>query len=283
MSTITDILREATDGQIDEAVLTSIEKAFNTRLEEKVNIHVDKALLEQDELYSNKLNELLEALDTDHSKKLKRVVEAVDADRATKLKAVVSRYEGILNEDAEAFKTTLVESISEYLDSYLAESIPAEEIKEAVRNKKAAVVLSDLRKHLAIDTALQKESIKEAVADGKSKINEASTKLESALNEKAKVIEELETLKVSQFLSEKTEGLDDRTSKYVKKMLSNKPFEYVNENFDYTLKLFEKKEESRLEGLKAEALTETVKVDRVIEEKVEVKPLQPYMSELSKY
>lgn len=283
MSTITDILREATDGQIDEAVLTSIEEAFNTRLEEKVNIHVDKALLEQDELYSNKLNELLEALDTDHSKKLKRVVEAVDADRATKLKAVVSRYEGILNEDAEAFKTTLVESISEYLDSYLAESIPAEEIKEAVRNKKAAVVLSDLRKHLAIDTALQKESIKEAVADGKSKINEASTKLESALNEKAKVIEELETLKVSQFLSEKTEGLDDRTSKYVKKMLSNKPFEYVNENFDYTLKLFEKKEESRLEGLKAEALTETVKVDRVIEEKVEVKPLQPYMSELSKY
>lgn len=66
-------------------------------------------------------------------------------------------------------------------------------------------------------------------------------------------------------------------------MLSNKPFEYVNENFDYTLKLFEKKEESRLEGLKAEALTETVKVDRVIEEKVEEKPLQPYMSELSKY
>ena len=283
MSTISDILREATDGQIDETVLTSIEEAFNVRLEEKVKIHVDKALLEQDELYSNKLEELLEALDTDHSKKLKKVVEAVDNDRANKLKAVISKYEGILNEDAEAFKQSLVESISEYLDTYLAESIPAQDIAEAVKNKKAVAVLDDLRKHLAIDTALQKESIKEAVADGKSKINEASTKLESALNEKAKVEEELQSLKVSQFLSEKTKDLDERTSKYINKMLSSKPYDYVTENFDYTLKLFEKKEESRLEGLKAEALTETVKVDRVIEEKVEEKPLSPYMSELSKY
>lgn len=283
MNTISDILREATDGQIDEAVLTSIEEAFNVRLEEKVKIHVDKALLEQDELYSNKLEELLEALDSDHSKKLKKVVEAVDADRANKLKAVVSKYEGILNEDAEAFKQSLVESISEYLDAYIAESVPAEDIKEAVKNKKAVAVLEDLRKHLAIDTALQKESIKEAVADGKSQINEASTKLESALNEKAKVEEELQSLKVSQFITEKTKELDERTSKYISKMLGNKPYDYVTENFDYTLKLFEKKEESRLEGLKAEALTETVKVDRVIEEKVEEKPLSPYMSELSKY
>ena len=59
MNDIAKILKEATDGQIDETVLEAIESAFETRLEEKAKIHVDKALLEQDELYTAKLEQLL--------------------------------------------------------------------------------------------------------------------------------------------------------------------------------------------------------------------------------
>ena len=284
MNDIANILKEATDGQIDETVLEAIESAFETRLEEKAKIHVDKALLEQDELYTAKLEELLEALDIDHTKKLKKVVEAVDLDRANKLKAVVAKYESVLTEDADTFKSQLVESISEYLDAFLQETVPAEEIKEAVKNKKAIAVLENLRKHLAVDSALEKDSIKEAVADGKNQINEATTKLESALQEKSVVEEELNTLKANLLISEKTAKLDERTSKYVKKMLEGKDLEYINENFDYTLKLFQKKEESRLEGLKTEALNESTKVDHIVEESVEAPDASnPYMSELSKY
>ena len=284
MNDIAKILKEATDGQIDETVLEAIETAFETRLEEKAKLHVDKALLEQDELYTNKLEQLLEALDVDHTKKLKKVVEAVDADRANKLKAVVAKYENVLTEDADAFKTQLVESISEYLDAFLQETVPVEEIKEAVKNKKAIAVLENLRTHLAVDSALEKDSIKEAVADGKNQINEATTKLESALQEKSVVEEELNTLKANLLISEKTAKLDERTSKYVKKMLDGKDLEYINENFDYTLKLFQKKEESRLEGLKTEALNESTKVDHIVEESVEAPDASnPYMSELSKY
>lgn len=284
MTEIAKILKEATDGQIDETVLEAIESAFETRLEEKAKLHVDKALLEQDELYTNKLEQLLEAIDADHTKKLKKVVEAIDSDRASKLKAVIAKYENVLTEDAESFKTQLVESISEYLDTFLQESVPAEEIKEAVKNKKAIAVLENLRKHLAVDSALEKDSIKEAVADGKNQINEATTKLESALQEKSAVEEELNTLKANLLISEKTAKLDERTSKYVKKMLEGKDLEYINENFDYTLKLFQKKEESRLEGLKSEALNESTKVDHVVEESTEAPDAgNPYMSELSKY
>ena len=284
MNDIAKILKEATDGQIDETVLEAIETAFESRLEEKAKIHVDKALLEQDELYTSKLEQLLEALDVDHTKKLKKVVEAVDADRANKLKAVVAKYENVLTEDADAFKSQLVESISEYLDTFLQESVPAEEIKEAVKNKKAIAVLESLRKHLAVDSALEKDSIKEAVADGKNQINEATTKLESALQEKSVIQEELDTIKANLLIEQKTAKLDGRTSKYVKKMLEGKDLEYINENFDYTLKLFQKKEESRLEGLKTEALTETTKVDHIVEESVEAPAASnPYMSELKKY
>jgi len=67
-------------------------------------------------------------------------------------------------------------------------------------------------------------------------------------------------------------------------MFEGKPSEFITENFDYTLKLFNKKEDSRLEGLKVEALKETVRVDRVIKEKVETPNLpSPYLTELSKY
>jgi len=283
MNKISDILREATDGQIDESVLSDIESAFDARVADKAKIHVDKALLEQDELYTSKLEELLEALDLDHTKKLKKIVEAIDADRTGKLKAVISKYETILSEDADGFKTELVESISHYLDAFLEESIPSGEIKEAVKNKKAIAVLEGIRSHLAVDAALEKDSIKEAVVDGKKQINEASQKLESVLQEKAVIQEELQTMKSAALLQEKTAGLDERTGKYIRKMLSGKDVEYISENFDYTVKLFQKKEESRLEGLKTEALTETTKVDRVIEEKAEPAPLSPYMSELNKY
>lgn len=281
---ISEILKEATDGAIDESVLNEIESAFEKRLEEKTKLHVEQALIEQDEVYTDKLEKLLEALDADHTKKLEKVVESIDADRTKKLKAVIAKYETTLTEDAEAFKTELVESISNYLDEFLQESIPAEEIKEAVKNKKAIKVLESLRNELAVDSALQKESIKEAVLDGKTQINEANQKLESALQEKSVVEEELNKIKEDLLIEKKTADLDERSAKYIKKALTGKGVEFINENFDYTLKLFEKKEESRLESLKEQALEDTVKVDRVIEEKVEQPTqLSPYMSELSKY
>ena len=281
---ISKILKEATNGTVDETVLSEIESAFEKRLTEKTQLHVDKALLEQDELYTSKLEQLLEAIDTDHSSKLNKVVEAIEVDRAAKLKAVVSKYENVLTEDAKVFKEELVESISSYLDAYLQETIPAADIQEAVKNKKAIKVLEGIRNHLAVDGALQKESIKDAVIDGHNQINEATTKLESALQEKSVIEEELNTIKANLLIEQKTANLDERSAKYVKKMFTGKPSEFITENFDYTLKLFNKKEDSRLEGLKVEALKDTVKVDRVIKEKVEATTLpSPYLTELSKY
>lgn len=283
---ISQILKEATDGAIDEAVLTQIETAFEERLAEKTKIHVDQALFEQDELYTSKLEKLLEAIDVDHSKKLNKVVEAIDKDRTSKLKAVVSKYEKVLTEDANTFKEELVESISTYLDQFLQETIPAADIQEAVKNKKAIKVLEGIRNNLAIDSALEKESIKDAVIDGHKQINEASIKLESALQEKSVIEKELMTLKSNLLIEQKTSNLDERSAKYIKKVLSGKSPEFIAENFDYTLKLFGKKEESRLESLKVEALNDTVKIDRVIAEKVEkptAAPFNPYLSELSKY
>ena len=267
--------------------MTEIQNAINSKVQDKVKIHVEKALAEQDELYSKKLSQLLEAIDADHSTKLEKVVEAVDVDRAQKLMLVIKKYENLLTEDANNFKSQLVESISDYLDAYLEEAVPADEIKEAVRNKKAITVLENLRSHLAVDAALQKESIKEAILDGRNQINEASNKLESIVAENATLQYELNAIKANLVIEQRTQNLDEQQKKYIKKVFSNKSPEFIKENFDYTLKLFDKKSNNRLEYLKEEALTESSNVDRVVFEQSETinesVETSPYLKELSKY
>lgn len=278
-----DILNNLTEESMAE-----IEKAIETKVQEKVKIHVEKALAEQDDLYSNKLSQLLEAIDKDHSQKLEKVVEAIDSDRANKLLAVVKKYENALNEDANTFKSQLVESISDYLDAYLEETVPTADIQEAVRNKKAKYVLENLRSHLAIDAALEKDSIKEAILDGKSQINEASSKLESVIEENSALKNELNKIKADLLIEQRSVELNEQQKKYLKKVFNNKSPEFISENFDYTLKLFNKKTDSRLESLKEEALSESTNVDRVVLEQTQETSdvdaqLSPYLQELRKY
>ena len=284
---IKQILSEATNGALNEEVLSEIENVFESKVSEKAQLHVESALVEQDELYTEKLKELVEKIDVDHTKKLERVVEAIDIDRANKLKMVIERYESALNGEANGFQSQLVESISDYLDVYLEEKIPTESIQEAVKNTKAKKVLEGLRNHLAVDSALEKESIKEAVIDGHNQINEASSKLESVAKENAVLKEELDQVKADLVLEQKTAGLDKRAQKYARKVLDGKSAEFINENFDYTMKLFKKKESNRLDMLKEEALSTRDNVDRVIyehnTEEVIEESSNPYMDELSKY
>lgn len=288
---ITDVLKEATKDILTEDVLKEIENAFNASVNEKVKIHVEKALIEQDEDYSAKLEKLVEAIDTDHTEKLNKVVEALDADRADKLKAVVEKYETALAKEATEFRNTLVESISNYLEKYLDEKIPAAEVEAAVKNKRALNVLNNLREALSVDMALSNESIKEAVVDGKSRLDEAAKQLEASSKQVEELKTELNKVKSELALESKIQDLDADKKAYMKKMLAGKSAQFITENFKYTLGLYEKTEEERLTGLKEEAVKEAVaeRVDRpvVSESVVNNEAADPafknYMNELSKY
>ena len=288
---ITDTLREATKDILTEDVLKEIETAFNSSVNEKVKIHVEKALMEQDEDYSKKLEKLVEAIDADHTSKLEKVVESIDADRAEKLKAVVKKYETAIVSEANNFKTTLVESISNYLEKFLEEKLPLSDIEAAVKNKKALNMLTNIREALAVDMALSKDSIKDAVIDGKNKIDEAVNQLEASNKKVTELSNELNKIKAELALEKNVQDLDAEKKVYMKKMLKGKSADFITENFKYTLGLYEKTEEERLTGLKEEAVKQTVseKVDRpviaesVVEENTDEPAFKNYMTELSKY
>jgi hypothetical protein len=284
------ILKEATQDLLSEEVLKEIEAAFNSAITEKVQLHVTKALTEQDEDYSKKLEHLLGAIDADHTTKLEKVVEAIDQNHSEKLKAIVSKYSEALSKEAKTFKDATINNISAYLEAYLDETIPAQDIKDAVKNRKALEVLDQLRSILGVDAALAKESVREAIVDGKRQIQEASEKLEAANKELAKLRTDLASKNAELTLEKKTVGLSARKKDYINKVMKSKSAQFITENIDYAVSLFDKTEKERLQNIKEQAVQEstTATVDRpVVEEEVEEITEQvvmnPYLKELSKY
>lgn len=281
---IKDFLKDIPKDLLSEDTLKSIETAFNDR----VKIHVEKALTQQDELYAEKLQTLVEAIDSDHTRKLNKVVEAIDKNNTTKLKTVIKKYEKDLNGGASTFKESLIDTVSNYLEVYLEEVVPTADIKQAVKNKQAYTVLAGLRKTLSVDSALMSNSIREAVLEGKSMIDVGNSKVVTLTTENSKLKAELNKFKITAFLENKTVNMSPAKRVFLKKMLSDKTSTFIQENFDYTSKLFDKKESERITTLKEEAFSSrTVKQDapQQINEKVEKNKdlsVNSYVTELTR-
>tara|TARA_R110002012_G_scaffold281087_2_gene470084 strand:+ start:22123 stop:22974 length:852 start_codon:yes stop_codon:yes gene_type:complete len=276
---------EALPEQAAEVLTEDSVKQIETAIEEKIQLSVEAALTNQDELYAEKLEELVGAIDKDHTSKLNRVVKAVDHNNANKLITVVKRYENELNGRANTFKTTLVESISDYLEEYIDEAVPAEAIEEATKNRTSREVLANLRKVLAVDSTLMSESVKEAVVDGKSQIDKLAQKVNKLEKENNLLKKAYTTTKAGLVLESKTSHLTGRKKEYMLKILSDKSPKFIEENYEYTERLFDKKEKQRLGVIKEEAFIQRkVKTDaprpKISEKKKEVN--NPYLEELKR-
>ena len=289
MSKISDLLKEVGKDVLTKESLEQIETTFNEAVDKKVNdrttIATEAALTTQDEEHSKKLEELLEAIDKDHTKKLNKVVEAVDHDRTRKLKNVIHRYRQSITEEATNLKDTVVGSVSDYLDSYIEEAIPAKTIEEATSNKRAFSLLSDLRKMLSVDMALSTETIREAVKDGKETIIASQKQVEELTTSHNTMAEELESAKKDLYFEKKLNGLDDKKTNFIRKTFKDKDLAFIEENFEYTVQLFDKKAEESLDLLKEEALkdnkTKDAKVETIEEEvKKPTTPVDYYAQEL---
>ena len=290
---IKPLLKEATQGLLSDESLNQIETAFTEAVNTKVQLNVESALDKQDTDYTSKLKELLVAIDEDHTKKLVNVVEAVDHNNTAKLKAVIKRYSKALTEDAKNLQEKLVDDVSIYLETYLNEVIPQDAVNAAVQNKKARIILKSLRESLAVDSALMSESIKEGILDGKQQIDEAQKELETTKQQLAVLKESLATTQADLILEQKTALLPEKKKAYAKRVLAGKSPKFITENIDYTLSLFDKKDEERLDTLKDEAFDSRIATDDVIiEEYTEIDQtinensdpnLNSYLGELQRY
>ena len=299
-----EMLKEVTKDILSEESLGHIQEAFDAAVQERVDLHVEKALVEQDDTYASKLERLLEAIDSDHCTKLEKLVEAIDTNHAQKLTHIVKKYQTALNEEAGTLKESLVDNISNYLELYVEKALPLEHITEAVNNKRATQVLEELREVLAVDEMLAKKKVASAIQDGKRRIDESTALAQKTASEAKTLKENLGRAQAELILERKSQGLPERKKEYVKRVLNGKSAEFIAENFDYTVKLFEKEDDQARLKLRDQAreqrATQQKNVDIVVEKKeqpaqvvtesasnldeTESDPLfNTYMGELGKY
>lgn len=272
---------------LSEESLEAMEKAIN----EKIDLNVEAALSRQDDVYSEKLEQLIGVIDKDRSKKLQRVVEAVDKSNAAKLLKLVKRYEIQQLEEAKKFKKQLVSTVNAFLDEEAITSIVSEQdFSQAVKNKTAFNVLKNLQKVLSVDAPMMNESIQEAFIDGKQQLDEKDDQIKQLQENTNKLKKQLENSNKRMFLLEKTADLPESKRKFISNTFSDKSFEFLKENFDYVSKLYDKNEKKQLKVIKEEAVhnrktrVDHVNNQKIVNEKVNnnTDEVDPYLAELQK-
>lgn len=263
-------------------------QAIQESLASKIDLAVEAALLEQDEVYAKKLKNLMESVDKDRTFKMKKLMEAFDRDKTAKLVKVVKKYEREQHQDLLKFKKQLTESVSLFLDEFLDESIPKEDIKQAVKNKTAYTVLENMRKMFSIDLAVMKESVAAPIMEGKQEMDKLRKENEDLKKNVQVLTENKRQVETRLFLEEKTSKFSPDKKKFIQKALGDKSLKFIKENFDYTTRLFDKQEKKQLQVLKEEALQERkhkpdfVKEQKIVTEKVnnDNEENDPYLSVL---
>jgi len=254
---INEILEKVSKELMTDETKASITEAFNgavdTLVKERVEIELKEKIQQIDEDHSTKLQKLLDTIDEDHTKKLEDLVKRVDENHTNKLKTVIQKYETMLKEEAEGFKTKMIDEISNYMDLYLEKHVPQKQIDEAVTNIAAKKTIEKLRNMLAVDDDFVTKQISEAIANAKTEVDTLKTDLNETLKENITLAQELKKANSALLLEKKTTGLPDKKKAYVARLLSDKPVEEIEENFQYVVEMFERDEKE-----KAEVITEKV-------------------------
>lgn len=266
-----EVLSDETKKEITEAFETSVKEST----EQRVKLELENAANKIDEEHSELLKTLLENVDADHVKKLNLVLEKIDVDHSKKLEELTMLYEKKTQEDAIALRDMLVDKISTYLDLYIEQAIPKEQITEAVKNMRVRKMLDGIKEIVGIDEEFVTENVKEALIDGKKIIDNTKGELNKTLKENIQLNVELNNIKSRLLVEQKTKDLPDNKKNFVTKMLSGKSTDEIEKNFNYVVEMFERGEAEATEKVLAEANDQSVSKDLkvpVITEKQQITP-----------
>jgi hypothetical protein len=298
MKDMTKILESISSDVLSDEVKASIANSFDTAVNEAVDVRVNqrvelecKNLSEKiDQEHTEKVQNLIEAMDKTHTEMFKSVVNKIDASHTKKLKTVVEKFQKELTENANDFKDGVVSKISKFLDLKIDEMVPQTHLQEAVENIQSRKLVSEIKKLLSYDPDSINDDVKTALKEG----YDAIESLKSELNDKAKqnllLKEEVNQVKAHVLLENKTKGLPESKRNFVEKFMRDKTPDYIENNFQYVVEMFEENEKSEKEILaesaKGKSFSRDVSVppsqikDEVIQESSTGDDIVDYLSEM---
>jgi hypothetical protein len=220
-----------------KAIASLFEEKVNAKVQERVDLEVESAIKTQFDKFKTISEKAVSAIDADHTAKIKMVVKTIMEDNNQKLLTVSEGYKKIIAETAVQHRDTLVESIDEFLDLYIEKHLPKQQIEEAAKNQYAQKAIEEARKILGVDEKYIKSNIKEALVDGK-------TKMDQLVRENAELKKRTAITESRRVLAEKTANLPVEVKKFVTSRLQGKNASFIAENFDYVIDMFKRQEKN---------------------------------------
>lgn len=280
-----DMLKELGEDIFTEELRTKItemyDAAVSDSVKQQVALVVDAELEKIDEEHAKQLEDLLESIDQKHLEQMESLVESIDQNYTQKLVTLAEAYEGELKDGANTLRESLARNISNYLDVYLDKAFPAETVKEAVENTKAARMVSKIMDVVGIDPEYMSESVKDAITESKISVDVLTKQLNDATKKNELLSEEIKKMKTSLVLEQKIQGFNQTKRDYIKRRLQNKSLEEIEENYKFVLEMYERDELDKRDVARSRTETQTIskKIDvpsRTITEKVEDRKALPY-------
>ena len=249
---------ETLPADAKQAITEAFETAVLAKVNERVELEIRNALQQIDESHAAKLETLLEAIDQDHTTKLVAVLQRVDEDHTGKLQNVIKRYETVLKEEAVKFRDSFMNEISNYLELYIDRTIPAQQIAEATQNSQARKMVESIKKIVAVDKVFVNENIREALLDGKQTIDGLKVELNKTIQENVKLNKEFAKTRTALVLEKNTASFPNEKREFVMRVLSDKNPDYVKENFNYVVEMYNRDEQDNNQIIKQEVQQDAV-------------------------
>lgn len=280
---IQELLKEATKETLSEENLQKLQEAIESKAKsiakKDFELRLESALAKQDTEYAEKLKVFLEDIDNDHTEKMEKLIEGLSQKNYGQLLKLVGKYKKEYITECKKFKDQLVTKVDKFFDIVVEEQVPKKELQEAVENVRSKVVLEKIARLIGVDKIQQNKLVKEGLTEAKSEMDKMKEEVEKLKNDKKKLLTEKVHGMRKEILAEKTQGLPRVKKEYINKVLGNKSLDFIKENFEYTLALFDEEDDANREVLKEQATkkTKTIseKVDRVEKEVVTEKVEQP--------
>lgn len=275
MASLKELLKESTKDMLSEDNLDKIQKLFDESVKVKVDkqladkkqVYVESALAKMDEDHANQLEKVLEDIDIDHTNKIKQVVEALENKHAHGLSQIVEKYQVGVKNEMTTFRENMLTKLDKFFDLVIEGAIPTEDVKAAVENTHYKKLFEHVSKLLNLGEITKNETVREGLLDAKNQIDTLKEQVKTLKTQNQKLVKESVKEESKKLLSEKCEGLTKSKKEYIFKVLGNKDSEFINENFDLTLNLYDENEDSNLEQLRQTAKSKVIeeKIDRVDE------------------
>jgi hypothetical protein len=240
------ISSEILTDEVKQQIAESFTEAVDAKVEEKGRLIAENELNKMDADHTAMMEKILEAQDADHVNKFKTAVATLDKQQSAKLQVVIEKYEKELKEGAESLREELIGKVSNYLDLYLEESIPKNQLQEAVENSRARRMINEVKKIVAVDPEFIDENFKEALKDGHDKIENLRDSLNTQIKENVDLNQSLINAKSELIIEQKTKDLTEQKRTFVTKLLEGKKPEEIEENFKFVVEMYDREESDRV-------------------------------------